>query len=465
MMGGTVLPVTAESMVTGDVNGDGRTNALDALVALRVLSGLDYTGNVNARGFYVTGDTTADSADVALLLRYCSPAYDVALTPLAEDEVAVYQPLDKVLFLESDALRIVSQNIYHAGGSERLVDGVQIESRANRAVWMNTLMDLYAPDVIGLQEYRNEEWFTAFEETIFPESEYGRYIVSRADSSRDTVKESKALYILHGFQLKTEDAYQPDERLVIFWDLDRVELCTDSSGNEIKGMFWISETPDVNSPTFGMSTDDIYQAYEEDEEGNITYENYMVDNTGRIAIWVKLRDKQTDKEFYYFNVHGPNADDTVEAAEEVLVPTVQLLNTRIQHNFTNYGEAPVILGGDFNMNSALESDRVAFDEIAKNFTEVGTYLGEMQGTFPKWGNNVDTAGNVTARVDFFLNYHDSYISGQYQVMEETFDANGNILENFGGYNADYKNNDIADDKYNGYWASDHLGICMDVLWK
>ncbi len=456
MMGGAVLPVAAASNVAGDVNGDGRTNSLDALVAVRVLSAQSYTGTLNARGLFVNGDAVADTADLVILLRHNSANYQVTLTAPAANETVGYEPLYQNYYLSNRALRILTQNIQHGDGSARVIDGVAVDSRVYRKERMKTLMGLYNPDVIGLQEYRNDEWFAAFEQNIFPSSSYGSYIVSRADPARDTVGEAKALTRANGGVLRPEDAYQPDERLAIFWKKDRIEVCTRANGTEIKGMYWNSETPNVNSPTFGTSLDDVYAS----DNGL-----YMIDPTLRITMWIKLRDKLTGKEFYYFNIHGPNAGDTVESTAESLVPTVQLLNNMVASARKYYGEAPVIVGGDFNMNYYKVCDKAAFDEMDKNFVELGEYMGNLQGTFPKWGNNIDTKGNVTARLDFFLDYQGQTLPVNYQVLEETFDLEGNILEGFGGYNANYKNNDIEDDKYNGYWASDHLGVFLDFIIK
>ncbi len=456
MISGGVLPAAAASNVAGDVNGDGKANSLDILVAVRVLAEQDYTGTVNTRGLFVNGDAVADTADLALLLRNASPNYQVTFTAPGATETVSYEKVSKSYYITERSVRLLSQNIQHGNGGARVIDGVEVDSRVYRKERMKILMGLYDPDVIALQEYRNDEWFAAFEQNIFPSSDYGSYIVSRADSKRDTVGEAKALTRANGGVLRPEDAYQPDERLAIFWKKDRIEVCTRADGTEIKGKYWNSETPNVNSPSFGTSLEDCYAS----DNGE-----YMIDPTLRITIWIKLRDKQTGKEFYFFNVHGPNAGDTVEAANECLVPTVQLLNSMITSARKYYGEAPAIAGGDFNMNYYLYCDKVAFDEIDKNFVEIGEYMGDVQGTFPKWGNNVDAYGKVTARLDFFLDYKGMTLPVHYQVLEETFDLKGNILTGFGGYNADYKNNTIEDDKYNGYWASDHLGICTDIIIK
>lgn len=82
-----------------------------------------------------------------------------------------------------------------------------------------------------------------------------------------------------------------------------------------KGTFWLSETPE--EPTKGWDAD-----------------------IKRVVTWVKLRDKENDQEFYYFNTHFDHRG--VKAREESAKLILKRIN-KIAQDF------PVILTGDFNV--------------------------------------------------------------------------------------------------------------------
>ena len=72
---GSYTAVLAESSgivvaITGDANGDGRINAIDAMLALRASADLVELDKVTALALDVTGDGFVGSDDARLLLRY-----------------------------------------------------------------------------------------------------------------------------------------------------------------------------------------------------------------------------------------------------------------------------------------------------------------------------------------------------------------------------------------------------------
>ncbi len=438
MMGGVSLPTEAATVMAGDVNNDGTVNVLDAAVSLRLLSGKAYAGTTQVKGMFVDGDGVANMADLVLLLRKAA-GWDVELQA-ADAQATVTQHSESMFYYFSDyAVRVVDQNILHAGGGVRALD-----KKKYRMQRMKVLMNKYQPDLCSLQEYRWSDWYTLFEQTIFPASKYENHIVCRVDLS---------LNEREGAGTTAEMPIYIEEKAAIFWNDERFDLCKDSNGNAVKGNFWFSDTPDVMSTYFGCT-----QVLSPNAEDGLYY-----DGRQRQCIWVKLHDNHTGEEFYYYNIHGPNASDNAAAVAASLTPAMNLLNARVQQNLEKYGKATVICGGDFNLNYALACDRVAYQVlIDNNFTDVAVATGNMQGTFPNWGANVTEDGQVTARIDFFFTYNDDALAiANYKVLEETYDENLNELEDFGGFNP--SGTADGDDRFYGYWVSDHLGLCADFV--
>lgn len=443
MMMGAVLPVTAETAVAGDVNGDGVCNSLDALIALRLIAGQSYTGNVNQRGLFVNGDALADTADLVQLLRYNSSNWNVTLTAPSADETVAHQEINNTYYIESKTIRVISQNILHGGGGNNPMNA-KTPYRMKR---MEILMDLYDPDLIGLQEYRWSDWYNLFENTIFPingeNPEYEAHIASRVDLSLNEVE---------GAGSSAEQPLMIDERSAIFWKNDRFDLCTDSKGNEIKGQFWFSETPEVASPAYGSTINDVTWS----EEDQCYY-----DGRQRQTLWVKLKDLSTGNDVYFLNVHGINASDTQSA--DFCTFTMKTIISQVEQMFEKYGEAAVIVTGDFNVDYYNSSDALAIETMEAEYTDIGELFGDLQGTFPRWGGNVDDNGFIPVRGDiFYVKDTSRAIPVYHHVMEDTFDADYNVIPSgFGGLNANWTT--AADDRTNGYWVSDHLGICAEYI--
>jgi endonuclease/exonuclease/phosphatase family metal-dependent hydrolase len=79
--------------------------------------------------------------------------------------------------------------------------------------------------------------------------------------------------------------------------------------------FWLSDTPD----TIGSST-----------WGNVNR---------RMVTWIKFRDRQTDRQFYFWNTHFDHAiQEAREKAAELVLRRIRDLKT----------DLPIILAGDFN---------------------------------------------------------------------------------------------------------------------
>ncbi len=423
---------SAAAITPGDVNQDGTIDILDAAVTLRLLAGQSYAGVKQEKNMFVSGDGAADMSDAVLLLRKAA-GWEVELEAAPDDAVVATHDKTGIYHFENYRVKFMIQNILHGGGGSRPLD-----AKKYRMQRMPLLMEKYQPDVIGLQEYRWTDWRTLFEQTIFPAGEYENHIVCRVDLS---------LNEREGAGSSAEMPLYIEEYAAVFWNDERFDLCTDADGNPVKGNFWFSETPDVMSHYFGAP------------EVTANEEGLYYDGNQRQAVWVKLHDNHTGEEFYFINCHGPNLDD----AEATLYgkAVADLLNNKQAELTAKYGDAPIVMGGDMNLDYCNPSDAPFFNELATTFTDVGELMGQLQGTFPRWGRNVQEDGTIPVRGDIFFTddiQHATCV--RYNVMEETYDENLNELENFGGYNPNYT---IADEKWNGYWVSDHLGVFAEFV--
>jgi endonuclease/exonuclease/phosphatase family metal-dependent hydrolase len=139
--------------------------------------------------------------------------------------------------------------------------------------------------------------------------------------------------------------------------------------------FWLSDTPDVM--------------------GSSTWGN----KNRRMVTWVRFRDRQTGKEFYFFNTHF---DHEVQKARE---KSAELVRQRIAGLKT---DLPVILGGDFNGGAGTNAAYkilTADDFLKDTWITAEERRGEVVGTFHGYhkavpnGPRIDwilTRGPVTA---------------------------------------------------------------------
>lgn len=478
MMAGSVLPASAAA-VAGDVNTDGKADLLDVMITLRLLAGLEYKGTHSKYGMFVNGDAFADLSDAVTLLRSAA-GWDVALTagntalPLAKTESGIY-------YYEDAALRIVSQNVYHGDND-----------RVNRIERLRTLYnDVCHPEILLLQEYRWTGWFTAWEGanptrtylnfnkngtdgnsyfvTVSSDSIMGAgyegLVLSRAEVDQDTKEEAAALTKANGGVATVENAYQPDERLAIFWDGSKYAPAEDENGDPVYGMFYFSDTPDVFSASYGA--DPVTTLDSATVDGN-AYEFY-VDGSARIGIWLKLKNEKTDKEFYVFDLHGANLDDkeSLEYSDDV----ARIITEQIAAAQEQGGEAPVVVGGDLNIDYYNTNDKAGFAILNAALDDAGVMLGDLRGTAAMWGKNVGTAANgYEAKADaihirgdiLFREKNDARaVPLAYSVLEHTFDTDHSVkYETFAEAIADGA---VATELL---YAADHLGVYGEfVMWN
>ena len=278
---------------------------------------------------------------------------------------------DGVEYYESDKIKVMSQNIRHSNDAAP-------NTLAERAKRFEEILPKYEADVIGMQELR-PGWESTFIFDVFPEYEYEKFYRS-----------SKV-----------------QEGLFIFWKADKFELMD-------SGMFWFSDTPDEESPSFCATAEDI-------ETGN----------ANRITAWVKLKVLKTGTEFYYFNTHLYNPDESH-------IPSVELLIEKAKEICS---DTPMYVSGDLNIvspefSTATANEIVSHEKLLTYFDDLAQVFGkENEGTFPNYGKNL-AADKVNPRIDYFFTPKDGKaIPLSYQVMTDTVDGN---------------------------YCSDHLGIVAEI---
>ena len=172
-------------------------------------------------------------------------------------------------------------------------------------------------------------------------------------------------------------AYRDDfvlsEGCPIFWRTDRFEMLD-------SGSFWLSETPEVMSKDWGSS-------------------HY------RIAVYVILRDKNTDKEFAVFNTHLDHVSD------EARINGIKVVLDKI----SEFGDLPSYLMGDMNATDDTEtilSTKDSFDD-AKKISPVT----EDTRTFHGWGDPEENE-----RIDYILISKGDAQVFEYHVLNNLHDG-------------------------------------------
>jgi len=151
----------------------------------------------------------------------------------------------------------------------------------HRKDWVAEIIREHA-DIVGMQEVRKNQL--------------------------DELKERLAGYEFYG--VGRDDGKEAGEYVPLAWKKDRFEA-TD------KGVFWLSETPDV--PSNGWDAD-----------------------LNRVSTWARLKDKQTGRQFLVLNTHFDHR------GEQARRESGNLLRKWIAENANG---DPAIVTGDFNMTA------------------------------------------------------------------------------------------------------------------
>ncbi len=267
--------------------------------------------------------------------------------------------------MEDCSVRVMSFNI--RGASHRR-DGVNLwEHRAGMNV---QTIKRYGPDLIGFQEFQNENLEVYKRElpgyARLPGPVYGTGVV--------------------------------EEFAAIFYDPERFEEL-DSGG------FWLSETPDEYSATWG---------------------NEVI----RSANWAVLRCRENGVAFLHVNTHLDHV------SEPARIEGNRLILRQTQETLANHGDPPTIVTGDFNCRPGSPPYQV-FEEagFTDTFRAAGNEDADGAYTFHAFRGKHLSPGDTdkpTGRIDWILIHDDA---GRITVRSHEIVCDGD--EETGRYPSDH----------------------------
>ncbi len=225
-----------------------------------------------------------------------------------------------------------------------------------RAPRLKVILDKYDADVIGFQEV-TPEWLEIIEKDYSDE-----YYIFNQYRSKDYAVEAET----------------------VMWKKQKFTFVD-------KGYFWFSKTPWVES----LGDDALYHCK-------------------RICEWAILCDKETDKEFCYFNLHFGFGDDYQVESARLIKSTADII-----------GVKNVIITGDFNMQPTSP----AYAEMTSHYADVNQLTAKYEGT------TYHNYGKVK-------NGHIDYCFISESVRAEKYQ--------------------LIDDLIDGKYPSDHYGILFEL---
>lgn len=207
------------------------------------------------------------------------------------------------------------------------------------------MLDAVNPDIFGVQE--------AYEDQV------------------NYITESCPRYV--SFGVGRDNGVDEGERMAIFYNTDVIEM--------IKGgTYWLSETPD--EPSYGWDA-----------------------ACRRTATWALMRDKDSDRFFYYVNTHLDHKG--VEARRNGLALIVNKIGEMNEEGY------PMVLTGDFNVTPD-DSCLVDLDKIMKSariYAEQTTNKASFNGWNPAEHNLV---------IDYIY-YSNFTACKNFEVLDQSYD--------------------------------------------
>lgn len=190
-----------------------------------------------------------------------------------------------------------------------------------------------------------------------------------------------------------DDGKEKGEHSAIFYKTARFDLLK-------KGDFWLSETPEKPGPGWDA-------------------------HLNRICSWVQLRDKQTKKTFYFFNVHYDHQG--VQARKE----SSKLLLAKVGQIA---GRDPAILTGDLNGGQNSEWYKtLAESTVLRDSYQAAKYRYASNGSFNGFGATV----------------------GRAEIIDHIFISQAFNVARYG----------ILTDTYRGKFPSDHFPVLATLQWN
>lgn len=265
------------------------------------------------------------------------------------------------LFPQEYTLRVMTYNIRYAGDEK--TDGENAWSKRKEPV--STVIRFHKADVVGLQE--------AFKKQI------------------DDLTQIMPWFGWTG--AGRDDGQEGGEFSVILYNKNKFE------GLE-SGTFWLSETPDVPSKGWDAALN-------------------------RVCSWIKLKDKSTAREFFFFNTHFDHI------GEQARTNSSKLIIEKISQLAEGY---PVILTGDFNYTASAEGYKIITSDSsplkdAQHISKNPVYGSDV--TFNNFGKEY-IPGN---KIDFI------FVNDKISVLEHG----------------------VIGDMFNGKYPSDHMPVVSEIV--
>jgi endonuclease/exonuclease/phosphatase family metal-dependent hydrolase len=150
------------------------------------------------------------------------------------------------------------------------------------------------------------------------------------------------------------------------------------------GKFWLSETPDV--------------------PGSKSWDSGYI----RMAVWVKLKDKITGKQYFVIDTHIDHIGMTAQQKQvEVLLQKIEELR----------GGLPVILTGDFNMRPENANISVINNSFLTHTRDIATTKTGLSYSYHGYSN---TPSDECYLADYIF-VSDYFTVDQYSVLPEKLD--------------------------------------------
>ena len=174
-------------------------------------------------------------------------------------------------------------------------------------------------------------------------------------------------------EISYRDDFILSEGCPIFYRADKYER-VDS------GSFWLSETPEVMSKSWGAA-------------------HY------RICTYVILRDKDTDKEFFVFNTHLDHVSD------EARIEGIKVVLNKI----SEFGNLPAFLMGDLNANP--DSETIASTKASFDDAHDIAAIADEGATYHKWGEQLNRE-----RIDYIMISKGTSEVSEYRIVDNCHDG-------------------------------------------
>lgn len=233
-------------------------------------------------------------------------------------------------------LKVMTYNIYHADP-----DGPNELKWRNRKTTVVQNIESIHPDVFGVQEAGREQIDYLLD--MLPD--YSWYGVGR------------------------DDGYDEGEHAAIFYLKDRFHV-------DDQGTFWFSNRPDIPGTKPG------------DAWGNPHHP--------RICSWVRLIETETNKAFYFYNLHLEHGSHGRRARER----SVELLGSRISSRA--HPENLFLVVGDFNAESTTD----AISYVVDNLKYLDTYAETNENPDDGY-TSVGWSGNSGRRIDYIFAHQEA----------------------------------------------------------